>query len=97
MARTPVAKAQKRTCAVMPHHYFLVETDPVYRDNRRIIGRKLEHGYCRRIHQADRDPAGLLRQHQGDHDGTNHGSGSPERAAVILPRWFNPADLGQLP
>ena len=55
-------------------------------DNRRISGRKFEHGYRRRIHQADRDPAGLLRQHQGDHHSTNHGSGSPERAAVIFLR-----------
>jgi len=37
MARAPVVRPQKRTCAVMPHHYFLAETDPVYRDNRRII------------------------------------------------------------
>jgi hypothetical protein len=29
--------AQQRTCAAMPHHYFLAETDPVYRDNRRAI------------------------------------------------------------
>ena len=52
-------------------------------NNQRIIGRKFEHGYRRRIHQADRDPAGLLRQHQGDHNGANHDPGSPERAAVM--------------
>ena len=53
--------------------------------NQRIVGRKFEHRYRRRIHQADRDPAGLLRQHQGDHHGANHGSGSLERAAVTTP------------
>ncbi len=38
MARRPaVATPRGRTCAVMPHHYMLAETDPVYRDNRRII------------------------------------------------------------
>ena len=37
MARKPVATPHKRTCAVMPHHFFLAETDPVYRDNRRFI------------------------------------------------------------
>ena len=51
--------------------------------------RRFEHRHRRRIHQADRDPAGLLCKHQGDHDGTNHGSGSPERAAVIVQQDFN--------
>ncbi|MBY2988286.1 zinc metalloprotease [Rhizobium leguminosarum] len=37
MAKTPVDKPHHRTCAVMPHHYFLAETDAVYRDNRRMI------------------------------------------------------------
>jgi len=27
----------KRVCAAMEHHYLLAETDPVYRDNRRLI------------------------------------------------------------
>ena len=27
----------RRTCATMPHHFFLAETDQVYRDNRRSI------------------------------------------------------------
>src|SRR4029077_4507773 len=26
-----------RTCATMPHHFFLAETDAVYRANRRVI------------------------------------------------------------
>lgn len=37
MTRSPVTGARKRTCAVMPHHHFLAETDPTYRDNRRMI------------------------------------------------------------
>ncbi len=37
MARTPITGPRKRTCAVMPHHYFLADTDPTYRDNRRMI------------------------------------------------------------
>src|SRR4051812_15815481 len=28
---------RKRTCAVMPHHFALAASDPVYRDNRRAI------------------------------------------------------------
>lgn len=37
MARTPVSAPQQRTCAVMQHHYELAETDPVYRENRRVL------------------------------------------------------------
>lgn len=37
MARAPAEQRRGRTCAVMPHHYYLAETDAVYRDNRRII------------------------------------------------------------
>ena len=37
MATPPIEKPRQRTCAVMPHHYFLADTDPVYRENRRAI------------------------------------------------------------
>ena len=34
---TPTDAPHRRVCAVMPHHYYLAETDPAYRDNRRAI------------------------------------------------------------
>ena len=37
-----------------------------------------------RIHQADRDPAGLFGEYQGDHHRQRHGAGSAERAALIV-------------
>jgi hypothetical protein len=35
--QSDIATPRKRTCAVMEHHFMLAESDPVYRDNRRII------------------------------------------------------------
>lgn len=37
MARAPTIKPNRRTCAVMEHHFMLAETDAVYRNNRRLI------------------------------------------------------------
>ena len=37
MARAPVSRPRQRTCAAMEHHFMLAETDPVYRENRRMI------------------------------------------------------------
>ena len=49
----------------------------------RFVAGRIEHRHRRRVHQADRDPAGLFGEHQGDHHGQRHGSGPPERAALI--------------
>ena len=51
--------------------------------HQRFVARRIEHRHRRRIHQADRDAAGLFGEHQGDHHGQRHGSGSAERAALI--------------
>ena len=62
---------------------------PTYNAPGKIVGllaRRLQHRHRRRIHQADRHPAGLLGQHQGDHDQQPDGSRSPEHAAVTLQR-----------
>ena len=37
MARAPAIGPNRRTCAVMEHHFMMADTDPVYRENRRII------------------------------------------------------------
>ena len=50
--------------------------------DRRFLARGLQHRHRRRIHQADRDPAGLFGQHARDHDQQPDGSGPPEHAAV---------------
>ena len=52
-------------------------------NDRRFIAGRLEHRHRRRVHQADRDAAGLFGEHQGDHHGQRHGSISLERAALI--------------
>ena len=39
----------------------------------RLVAGVFKHRHRRRIHQADRHPAGLLRQHQGDHDREHDG------------------------
>ena len=49
----------------------------------RLVAGRIEHRHRRRIHQADRDAAGLFGEHQGDHHGQQHGSGPSERAALI--------------
>ena len=51
--------------------------------HQRLVAGRLEHRHRRRIHQADRDPAGLFGQHQGDHDGEFDGAGPLERVALI--------------
>ena len=33
------------------------------RQDRQLVARRLQHRHRRRVHQADRDPAGLFRQH----------------------------------
>ena len=51
-----------------------------------IVGSSLEwiqHRHRRRIHQADRHPAGLFGQYQGDHDVEHDGAGSSERDAIV--------------
>ena len=50
-----------------------------------IVGQSLEGSntdIADRVHQADRDAAGLLGQHQGHHDGQPDVAGSPEHAAL---------------
>jgi flagellar hook protein FlgE len=51
--------------------------------DRRLLARGIEHRHRRPIHQADRDPAGLFGEHQGDHHGQPDGSGPAEHAAMI--------------
>ena len=53
------------------------------RHDQRLVARRIEHRHRRRIHQADRDPAGLFGEHQGHHHGQRHGSGPAERDALI--------------
>ena len=38
------------------------------RQDRRAIAGRLEYRYRHRVHQTDRDPAGVFGEHQGDHD-----------------------------
>ena len=47
-----------------------------------VVAGILQHRHRRRIHQADRHPAGLFGQHQGDHHRQHHGAGSAERDAM---------------
>ncbi len=51
--------------------------------HQRLVAGGIQHRHRRRIHQADRDPAGLFGQHQGDHDGEFDGAGPLERVALI--------------
>ena len=59
--------------------------------HRRLVAGKLEHRYRRRVHQADRHPAGLFGEHQGHHHLQHDGAGSPERDAII--RWTTRAEV----
>ena len=49
---------------------------------RRLLGRRLELRHRRRVHQADRDAAGLFGQHARDQHQQPDGPGPPEHAAV---------------
>jgi hypothetical protein len=51
--------------------------------NRLFLARRLQHRHRRRVHQADRHPAGLFGQYQGHHHRQPDGSGSPEHVALI--------------
>ena len=53
------------------------------RNHRRLVAGRIQHRHRRRVHQADRHPAGLLGEHQGHHHLQHDGAGSPERAALI--------------
>jgi hypothetical protein len=77
--RRPQAHRRRR---VRCHRRFRPADVYGARQDRRLLARGIQHRHRRRIHQADRDPAGLLRQHQGDHDQQPDGPGSPEHAAV---------------
>ena len=52
--------------------------------DRRLLAGRLQHRYRRRVHQADRHPAGLFGQHPGDHDQQRHDAGPAEHAAVTF-------------
>ena len=56
------------------------------RNHRRLVAGRIQHRHRRRVHQADRHPAGLLGEHQGHHHLQHDGAGSPERAALIPQR-----------
>ncbi len=56
------------------------------RNHRRLVAGRIQHRHRRRVHQADRHPAGLLGEHQGHHHLQHDGAGSPERAALICDR-----------
>ena len=50
----------------------------------RAVARRLQRRHRRRVHQADRDPAGLFGQYAGHHHRQPDGSGPPEHAALIV-------------
>ena len=57
-----------------------------FRHHQRFVAGRLQHRHRRRVHQTDRDPAGLFGQHQGHHHRQQHGAGSAERAA-LMGKW----------